>query len=210
VGQPPEKPDFSIKRNIIWDPLRTELRRVADKSPLMVWITEPDGYCIYINQNWYDFTGQKPNSAEGDGWTQALHKDDRQSALESFLTATDRRNTYHTEYRLCRHDTEYRWVVAVGHPYFTTDGVLGGYIGSDASAEGLAMSRQKVDTVLTPRERQVVQWVAAGKTSHETSIIIGIATRTVEQHVQAAMVKLGATNRVQLAVEAAKRGEIDI
>ena len=210
MGATREKRDFSIERTVVWNPLRTELRRVADKSPLMVWITEPDGYCIYMNQNWYDFTGQRPRGAEGDGWTQALHKDDRQPALEAFLNATQRQTTYHTEYRLCRHDAEYRWVVAVGHPYFTTDGTLGGYVGSDASAEGLALSRQKVDTVLTPRERQVVQWVASGKTSHETSIIIGIATRTVEQHVQAAMVKLGATNRVQLAVEAAKRGEIDI
>lgn len=193
----------------MWDAVRTELRAVADKSPLMVWITEPDGYCIYLNQNWYNFTGQEPHAAEGDGWAMAVHRDDRQSALDAFLTATERRTTYHTEYRLCRHDEEYRWVVAVGHPYFTPDGKLGGYIGSDASAEGMALVRRS-DPMLTPRERQVVQWVAGGKTSHEISIIIGIATRTVEQHVQAAMVKLGATNRVQLAVEAAKRGEIEI
>lgn len=202
--------DTAPLRHVVWDPLRTELRRVADTSPLMVWITEPDGYCIYLNQNWYDFTGQKPRAAEGDGWTQALHRDDRKPALETFLAATSRQGIYHTEYRLCRHDRKYRWVVAVAHPYFTADGTLAGYVGSDASAEGLALSRQKADTVLTPRERQVVQWVAGGKTSVEIAIIIGIASRTVEQHVQAAMVKLGATNRVQLAVEAAKRGEIEI
>lgn len=197
-------------RTIDWDPIRLGLRGVADKSPLMVWITEPDGYCIYLNQNWYDFTGQAPGSGEGDGWAEALHHEDRAPALDAFLTATTRRTTFHTEYRLCRHDDAFRWVVAVGHPYFTPDGKLGGYVGSDASAEGLARTRQKADPVLTPRERQVVQWVAAGKTSAETAIIIGISPRTVEQHVQAAMVKLGATNRVQLAVEAAKRGEIEI
>lgn len=202
--------DIRAPRAVTWDPIRTELRRVADKSPLMVWITEPDGYCIYLNRNWYEFTGQAPGAGEGDGWSNALHKDDRQSALEAFLTATERRTTYHTEYRLCRHDQEYRWVVAVGHPYFTPDGKLGGYVGSDASAEALSPTRQKIETVLTPREREVVQWVAQGKTSHETSVIIGISARTVEQHVQASMVKLGATNRVQLAVEAAKRGEIEI
>jgi len=196
-------------RDVVWDPQRVELRQVADKSPLMVWITDPDGYCVYLNQNWYDFTGQTPGDAEGDGWTKALHKDDRASALEAFLTATAKGVIYHTEYRLCRHDQEYRWVIAVGHPYFTADGKLGGYVGSDASAEVMARSRRS-DSILTPRERQVVQWVAAGKTSHEIAIIIGIAARTVEQHVQAAMVKLGATNRVQLAVEAAKRGEIEI
>ena len=210
MGGPAKNLDVRPRRPIDWDPIRTELRGVADKSPLMVWITEPDGYCIYLNQNWYDFTGQAPGAAEGDGWALAVHKDDRQSALDAFLGATARRTTYHTEYRLCRKDEEYRWVVAVGHPYFTPDGKLGGFVGSDASAEGLALTRQKADPVLTPREREVVQWVAAGKTSIEASIIVGISARTIEQHIQTAMVKLGATNRVQLAVEAAKRGEIEI
>lgn len=209
VGLSASRRMTSADRDVVWDAQRVELRQVADKSPLMVWITDPDGYCIYLNQNWYDFTGQEPGSAEGDGWTRALHADDRQTALEAFLNATAKGVVYHTEYRLCRHDLEYRWVIAVGHPFFTADGKLGGYVGTDASAEVLARSR-KSDNVLTPRERQVVQWVAAGKTSLEISIIIGIAARTVEQHVQAAMVKLGATNRVQLAVEAAKRGEIEI
>ncbi|WEK03800.1 MAG: PAS domain-containing protein [Candidatus Devosia phytovorans] len=200
---------ISAERTIHWDAQRAELRSVAEKSPLMVWMTEPDGYCIYMSQNWYDFTGQEPGEAEGDGWANALHRDDRQQALDVFLNATARGVMYHTEYRLCRHDEEYRWVIAVGHPFFDADGTLGGYVGTDASAEVLVRSR-KSDNVLTPRERQVVQWVAGGKTSLEISIIIGIAARTVEQHVQAAMVKLGATNRVQLAVEAAKRGEIEI
>ena len=202
--------DLRSGRAVLWDGLRRELRGVADKSPLMVWMTEPDGYCIHINQNWYNFTGQAPNAAEGDGWTLALHPDDRQQALEAFLFATERRTTYNTEYRLCRHDSEYRWAVAVGHPYFTPDGKLGGYVGSVASAASLPTSRHMTDPLLTPREREVVQWIAKGKTSHEASIIVGISPRTVEQHVQSAMVKFAATNRVQLAVEAAKRGEIEI
>jgi PAS domain S-box-containing protein len=197
-------------REIVWDPIRTELRNVADKSPLMVWITEPDGYCIYLNQNWYDFTGQQPGAGEGDGWCQAVHVDDQLLALNAFRDATGGQSTYLTEYRLCRRDSQYRWVVAVGHPYFNQDGTLGGYIGSDATPDGMGLARQAAGSVLTPREREVVQWVAQGKTSAEASMIIGISPRTVEQHVQAAMVKLGATNRVQLAVEAARRGEIQI
>ena len=43
---------------VLWDGIRRELLGVADKSPLMIWMTEPDGYCIHINQNWYDFTGR--------------------------------------------------------------------------------------------------------------------------------------------------------
>ena len=52
----------------------------------------------------------------------------------------------------------------------------------------------------------MAQWIAKGKTSDKASIIVGISPRTVEQHVQSAMLKFGATNRVQRAVEAAKLG----
>jgi LuxR family quorum sensing-dependent transcriptional regulator len=48
---------------------------------------------------------------------------------------------------------------------------------------------------LTPREREVLQWICVGKTAAETAEILGIAKRTVDQHVQGAMFKLKAANR---------------
>jgi LuxR family quorum sensing-dependent transcriptional regulator len=48
---------------------------------------------------------------------------------------------------------------------------------------------------LTPREREVLTWVAAGKTSWEIGEILNIAQRTVEDYAQNAVTKLGATNR---------------
>ena len=197
------------RRLIDWDTVRLELKRVADLSPLMVWITEADGYCIYINQQWYDFTGQQPGAAEGDGWLEAVHPDDRECSLRAFRHATENTIAYQVEYRLCRHDGGFEWVLAVGHPYFTPEGKLGGYVGSDASAGGLKL-RSEQGSVLTDREREVIGWIAKGKTSAEIAVILSIAVRTVEHYVTASMVKLGATNRVQAAVEALRRGEIDL
>ena len=201
-------PQVQRRRSISWDPVRLELKRVADLSPLMVWITEADGYCIYINQQWYDFTGQLPKGAEGDGWLDSVHGDDRACALQAFRHATENTIAYQVEYRLCRHDGGFEWVLAVGHPYFLPDGTLGGYIGSDASAGGLKR-RAEQGSVLTAREREVIGWIAKGKTSTEIAIILSIAPRTVEHYVTASMIKLGATNRVQAAVEALRRGELE-
>jgi LuxR family quorum sensing-dependent transcriptional regulator len=55
---------------------------------------------------------------------------------------------------------------------------------------------QKTST-LTPREREILTWIAAGKTAWEVGEILKIAKRTVEEHCQAAMQKLGAMNRTQ-------------
>jgi LuxR family quorum sensing-dependent transcriptional regulator len=49
--------------------------------------------------------------------------------------------------------------------------------------------------VLTPREREVLTWIAAGKTAWEIGEILNIAQRTVEDFARKAVCKLGATNR---------------
>jgi DNA-binding CsgD family transcriptional regulator len=48
---------------------------------------------------------------------------------------------------------------------------------------------------LTPREQEVLMWVARGKTAWETAQILHIAKRTVDEHVQRIIRKLGAVNR---------------
>ena len=60
---------------------------------------------------------------------------------------------------------------------------------------------------LTPREREVLGWVAQGKSTREISEILGIASRTVDEHVKAAGRKLGAANRTH-AVAIALRERI--
>lgn len=63
---------------------------------------------------------------------------------------------------------------------------------------------------LTRREREVMHWVAVGKTDDEISIILGMHPKTVNTHVESAKRKLNATRRTLAIVEALRRGEITI
>lgn len=51
--------------------------------------------------------------------------------------------------------------------------------------------------VLSAREREVLQWVAAGKSQQDVGDILSISTRTVEVHLRSAREKLGALTTVQ-------------
>lgn len=53
---------------------------------------------------------------------------------------------------------------------------------------------QKKNTFLSPRERQILKWVGAGKTYAEVAIILSIAERTVKFHMGNIMKKLGVNN----------------
>ena len=50
---------------------------------------------------------------------------------------------------------------------------------------------------LTRREREVLTWIARGKTAWEIGGILEIAKRTVDEHTHSSMRKLGAANRTQ-------------
>jgi DNA-binding CsgD family transcriptional regulator len=63
---------------------------------------------------------------------------------------------------------------------------------------------------LSEREREVLTWVAAGKTAWEIGELLNISQRTVEWHIQHAAQKLGARNRMQAVVIAARDRLIEI
>ena len=62
--------------------------------------------------------------------------------------------------------------------------------------------------LLTMREREVLQWTAAGKTAWEISQILHISEQTVVSHVKSAAGKFDTPNRTATVVAALRRGEI--
>jgi LuxR family quorum sensing-dependent transcriptional regulator len=65
-------------------------------------------------------------------------------------------------------------------------------------------------TPLTPREREIMQWVATGKTDDEIGDILSIGATTVTSHVENAKQKLDAFRRTYAVVQALRFGEITL
>jgi LuxR family transcriptional regulator, quorum-sensing system regulator BjaR1 len=70
--------------------------------------------------------------------------------------------------------------------------------------------RPTTKSILTSRENEVLRWVANGKSAREVSEILNIAKRTVDEHVQTAIRKLGATNRTHAVALALRDGLIKL
>lgn len=65
-----------------------------------------------------------------------------------------------------------------------------------------ARPRLSATAPLTPREREVLEWVAAGKTDRDIATIVGISPRTVHKHLQHAYAKLGVETRTAAVMRA--------
>jgi LuxR family quorum sensing-dependent transcriptional regulator len=70
-------------------------------------------------------------------------------------------------------------------------------------------SPQVPKPLLTPREREVLSWVAEGKSAWEIGIILKIAKRTADEHVHTASRKLNASNRAHAVAIAIKDRHIN-
>lgn len=104
-------------------------RLMADSAPVLMWLSGPDGRRIDFNKEWLSFVGRSHVQEVGEGWIDNIHPEDRQLSQNIFTKAFNHKHIIRLEYRLRRHDGQYRWLLDNGVPRFLKDGTFAGYIG---------------------------------------------------------------------------------
>jgi len=111
-------------------PTATEYRLLVQHSPVMLWRAGLDAKCDYFNETWLAFTGRTLEQEMGDGWAEGVHPEDFDRCVKHYLDHFHRRQDFEMEYRLRRHDGEYRWIFDRGVPFTDDSGAFAGFIGS--------------------------------------------------------------------------------
>jgi len=133
------------KRKIAEEELReseARFRIVADAAPVLIWMSGVDKLCNFFNKPWLEFTGRTLEQEMGNGWSEGVHPDDLQRCLQTYIEAFDAREAFVMQYRLRRHDGEYRWIKDDGVPRYDAQGDFAGYIGSCADVTELITKEQ--------------------------------------------------------------------
>lgn len=117
----------------------------ADTAPMLLWMSGTDKLCTYFNRGWLDFTGRTLEQELGNGWTEGVHPEDLDRCCSSYVQAFDARQKFKLEYRLRRHDGEYRWILDCGVPRYSPDASFCGYIGSCVDVSDLKLSQQEME-----------------------------------------------------------------
>ncbi len=106
-------------------------RRMANSSPIMIWITDAEGEPTFVNQSWLDFAGiDLVQIMTHGGWISTIHPDDRETAFLAYYQNTEVPVAITTEYRLRNANGEWRWILDKGMPLYDENDVFSGYIGS--------------------------------------------------------------------------------
>jgi PAS domain S-box-containing protein len=137
-----------------------EFRTLAEAVPQIVWTTRPDGWNIYFNQKWVDYTGLTLEQSYGHGWNIPFHPEDQQRAWKAWEHATKDEAPYSLECRLRRADGIYRWWLIRGEPMRGANGEILKWFGTCTDIEDLKQASEQLRrisselTVAEQRERQ--------------------------------------------------------
>ncbi len=146
-------------------------KRLADDAPAMIWLTDAKNRTTYLSRGWHDYTGQTDAEALAFGWMAAIHPDDR-ARLTPVRATVAARTSFDLDFRLRRHDGEYRWMLSSGRPRGDDNNdVAVGYVGciTDIHARkvaerDLASIQQRLSQALDGTGVGVWEWDAATDT----------------------------------------------
>ena len=84
-------------------------RQLTESLPQLVWTCSADGQCDYLSPQWVAYTGIPADIQPRFGWAEQIHPEDRAPVLAAWTAAFRSGEPYRFQYRLRRHDGQFRW-----------------------------------------------------------------------------------------------------
>jgi PAS domain S-box-containing protein len=135
-------------------------RVMADSAPVLIWVAGPDKLCSFFNRHWLEFTGRTLEQELGNGWADGVHPEDWPRFLETYTRAFEVHRPFELEFRLRRHDGEYRWMLNHGVPRFAGADPFNGYIGSSVDITDRRQAEEMVRRARNQLALRVVERTA--------------------------------------------------
>ena len=118
-------------------------RSLVFATAQVVWTTNAQGDVV-DDTMLREFTGQGLEEMRGRGWMDALHPEDRDRIADQWSRSVKGRSFYDMEYRLRRHDGEYRWMAVHGVPVMEADGTIREWVGTCADIHDRKLAEEEV------------------------------------------------------------------
>jgi PAS domain S-box-containing protein len=126
-------------------------RFVLENLPVSIWTAQPNGERDYFNARWLAFTGRTLEEQLDGQWSTSIHPEDRDRVLQVWQESIATGNLYQVEYRLRRHDGQYRWQLVRATPRRNAEGEITMWVGG---AIEIHEQRQMVEELLEANEQQ--------------------------------------------------------
>jgi PAS domain S-box-containing protein len=130
----------------------SRFRTVADLLPVGVYLTDRDGDCQYVNGKWLDIAGLKLEEALGNGWTSALHHEDKEKVWDGWNRMVESQGNWGLEYRFLTPGGIITWVYGLATPLKNEKNEITGYVGVNMDITERKLMQDTLQSSLAEKE----------------------------------------------------------
>jgi PAS domain S-box-containing protein len=138
-----------------------ELDAIMHTAPDIIFSRRVDGARDYISDRFYEYTGAPAGSANGFGWLDYVHPEDKERSLAQWMHCVESGESYESEYRIRGKDGNYRWFRARAVPIRDQHGEIIKWYGICADIHSSKLLEQSMRETAAELERMVDERTAA-------------------------------------------------
>lgn len=131
------------------------LRQISDFMPQIVWSTDAKGNHDFFNKRWYEFTALTFGESQGGQWSKIVHPEDIERITSIWERCLKTGELYEAEFRVRRHDGEYRWILARAMPLRHANGAIERWFGTSTDIHDQKTMAQNLETLVYERTKEL-------------------------------------------------------
>jgi PAS domain S-box-containing protein len=120
---------LAIQPSITAIPREPKFRILNTLAPAGIYLTDPEGNCLFTNPRWDEMAGLSSQAALGKGWINGLHPEDRETVFSNWGKMVRSEGIWGMEYRFMTPTGKVTWVYGLATPQRDTSGKIVQYIG---------------------------------------------------------------------------------
>jgi PAS domain S-box-containing protein len=137
-----------------------QFRALANSMPNLAWMADADGWLIWYNDRWYDYTGTTPDQMVGWGWQSVHHPDVLPEMLRRWTTALKSGEAFEMTFPLRRgSDGSYRMFMTRAEP-LREDGGIVGWLGTNTDITEMERTTERLQLVINELNHRVKNTLA--------------------------------------------------
>lgn len=146
------------------------VRALNESAPGGVYYTDAKGACTYTNPAWQAIFGLNLRQSLGNGWSAAIHPEDRVHIITAWTEATRQATEFDWSFRLLRADQSVRHIHSRARPVFDDKQTLLGFVGS---IEDVTKHHQQQIALRDSEERMMLAAESGGIGIWDLDVISG-------------------------------------
>jgi PAS domain S-box-containing protein len=149
------KAELLLRLNLELVGKNQELDAIIHTAPDIIFSRKADGSKDYMSDRFYEFTGASPGSANGLGWLDCVHPEDKEKAMADWMRCVESGANYEAEYRLRSKDSDYRWFRTRAVPIRDPDGRIIKWYGTCSDIQDSKLLEQSIRDNAAELEKMV-------------------------------------------------------